>query len=406
MALSVRWVAVVVAAVGVVCAAGRGWADSTTTWGILSDDDVGTPAVLGPDLEAFRRVLVLGEAEFEALVTLHEAYADRLRSEGDEVRRFCTAIIEEAQIKQDSSLLSPAQERASAWRSRKHELDETFLEDVRVLLTAEQEGRWALVEREMRRLKRVAAGRLHGEGVDLIRLAAGMGIDAGTSERVAGVLERYSVDLDRALVRRDRRLEEGEEEGFQELIESDPARARSVYERCLEARREVRDVNWRYVGLLASEVGDEARAGRLRRTFFEQSFPTLTRATVAERYVEAALALGSLSEAQGAEIGRLLGAYEEGRDAIQRRQGEILMERELMLPAALSKDGEGPPRPGAPGIPLAEDDPLQELRVERWELDTRFRSRVEAVLSEEQRAAIPNLAGHAVFRLAGDWVRL
>ncbi len=385
--------------------AGVARGDSTMSWGILSSDVEGTPAVLASDLRVFRRVLGLGDAEFDALEALHDAYVTRLEREGREVREFCTAVVEEAQLKGDSSVLGPAQERVEAWAARKGEMDRRFLEDVRVLLTAEQEGRWPLVEREMRRLKRMGDGRLHGESVDLIRLASGMGVEADGAGPIAEVLERYSRELDAALVRRDRRLEEAREDGFEELIGRDPDRARAIYERCLEARRAVRDANWRHMRLLAARLGEE-RGARLERRFFERAFWRLTQPTVAERYVEAALELPDLGDGQRARIEAMLDEYEPARDGILREMGEILMDRELELPAELSKDGQGPPRVEQPGVPLDGDDPFQELRVERWELDKAFREDVASVLRERQRAAMPNLARHAIFRAPSGGVRL
>ena len=47
-----------------------------------------------------------------------------------------------------------------------------FIEDLRVLLTKEQEARWPLVERELSRLKKMADGRIAGEKGDVVRMVA------------------------------------------------------------------------------------------------------------------------------------------------------------------------------------------------------------------------------------------
>lgn len=396
----IRWGGLLLALVALLATTGGGLAEVTSSWGILSASDAGTPAVLSSDLVVFRRVLGLSDEEFGALRALHDAYAHRLASEGREVRRYCTAIVEEAQIKHDSGLLEPAQKRVQEWRERKEALDKQFLDDVRVLLTAEQEQRWPLVEREMRRLKQMGRGRLHGESVDLIRLADAQGIDVDGTPRVADILDRYSRDLDRALVRRDQRLDEANSSGYYDLIDTDPAQARAIYERCLEARRDVRDVNRRYVRELAGALDDHA-AARLRRRFFELSFPYLVRPTVAERCAEAAAALPGLSDAQKQRLTALRKAYEPDRDAILEKQGAILLERELLTPGAIAKEGEPAGKPQNPGVPLPEDDPLQRLRVQRWELDKAYREKVESVLTDRQRESLPSFAEHATFVAPG-----
>jgi hypothetical protein len=363
------------------------------------------PDLSRADLEVFARVLGLSDAERLAMLDLYAAYGSTLAAEGREVRAFCAEIIERAEVVQDQRLLAPARERSEKWKKRTEQLKATFLDDLRVLLTRDQESRWPILERELRRLKRVSAGRLPGEDVDLIRTLGDARSSGEPSPALAEVLERYSNDLDRAIVARDKLIEESGD-AFSALIKEDAQGAMELFDRARRLRTAVRDVNVRYARLIAAELAPEAAAA-FSENVFAASYPELVKPTRGERYIRAVGELQLPGEQAGA-MAPVIAAYDA---EVRRLREELAMQvwelAHARLPDSLAEaigQGHEGERRGFSAYGAGEDHPLTALRMKRFELDRSTQSKVDAILTAEQRSSLPDTAvGQVVFTDWGVW---
>lgn len=356
-----------------------------------------SPDLSRMDLEVFVRVLSLKPDEQRAMHDLYQAYADTLKVEGAGVRAYCGNVIEESEIMGDQRLLAPAEHQMGEWEKRAEALKKGFIEDLRVLLTKEQEARWPLVERELRRLKTVREGRIAGESVDLVRMVAEVPEAARASAAIPQLLERYSEDLDRALVARAATLESSNKD-FHELVKADPKKARQSFDIAYRARAAVRDVNERYVRQIADELSPEARE-KFKADVFNKSYPPLVRPTRGEKYIRAAGELASLTAEQKGPIKDLIKRYEADRWALLRRAAEAARAAEPdQVPADLAfAIGLAPAEPrGFQAEGLPPDSPAAKLKRERWELDKSARGKIDALLTAAQKAALPDLASDSV----------
>src|SRR3954464_12538360 len=86
------------------------------------------------------------------------------------IKEFVSAQIERAEIMEDATHINDVYKKLGEWRTRSEQVKKAFLDDLKSLLSKEQEARWPIVERELRRLKQVGSGKLSGESVDLVRL--------------------------------------------------------------------------------------------------------------------------------------------------------------------------------------------------------------------------------------------
>ncbi len=360
------------------------------------------PELSRADLAVFARVLVLSDDERRAMHDLYDALAATMAQEGREVREFCAEYVERSELLQDQRVLEPATKRIEAWGERAKQLEASFLVDLRVLLTREQESRWPILERELRRLKRVGAGRLTGESVDLIRILGEVSSTGGPSPALAEILERYSGDLDRALVARDTLIER-ESNAFGALIKEDPQAAMALFDRARRLRAAVREVNARYTRLIAAELPPDAAAA-FRDRVFGASNPSLRDPTRGERYIRAAGEL-ALSSEQAERVRAVIAEYDAARRRLLDRMAAAEWEHAYhtlpySLAEALGQVPEGEVnyfRAFGPG----KDHPLTALRLERYELDRAARAKIDALLTPEQRWSLPDTsAGQVVY---SDW---
>ncbi|MEX2218029.1 MAG: hypothetical protein WD749_04650 [Phycisphaerales bacterium] len=361
--------------------------------GLYNEEGSFRPDLSLRDLKVIARVLALSPDEERALSDLYSGYAAALQGEGAEVREFVSAEIERAEIMENTGELEKARTRVREWTRRSEQIKTTFLEDLRSLLSREQEGRWPIVERELRRLKLIGTGRLSGESVDLVRLTEDV-LGAPPTAELGELLNRYSEELDRALVAREALLkEEGKE--FSEKLRGEPLRAKAVWDRAQEARGRVRDLNERYARQIASQLSPGQKAA-FEQKLFDQSYPVLVRSTRAEQYLKDACELDSLAGDQAARLSATRAKYEADRRAFLNRTAAAWRHYEAdakpdWLAIALGERIEGEKHiQQYNGAWLPESHPLSQSRRERLALDVAMRKAVDAVLTPEQRTSVPS----------------
>ena len=276
------------------------------------------------------------------------------------------------------------------WRSIRATLREEFLANLRAVLTDEQIDMWPSFERTLRRTKTMRHGRMSGESVDLFLLMREIDL---SDEEIDGleehVLASYAESLDRALVARDEFLETSRTELWAAFADRDFDRASSITAREAGLRAAVRDANEDYLELAATALEENDRpedAEAFRGSFRRRAYARVYRPTRTQRSFIAARELEDLDEETLAAILAMEEQYlvdleqrnrrlEQTTRVEQPRQGE----RRLRARAARMEGGERTPVP----------DPIRDAFRDRGEMDQRYRTRLEALLSAEQVAQLP-----------------
>lgn len=362
--------------------------------GFYSPEGSFQPEVSPRDLKVIIRVLDLKPDEQAALENLHAGYVATLKAKSDEIKTFVERVLEEAEILEDRSRLDPARGKIDEWERDADRIKKSFLDDLRSLLTGEQESKWPIVERELRRMKRIGAGRLSGESVDVIRLVEEVAPESLATPAVSELAERYAQDLDRLLVAREQAVD-ANQDAFGKALSNDARTAERMWNDAQNVRKAILDVNARYAREIGAQLPAE-RAAVLSRKFFEASHAKLCKPTRGEEYIRAAAKLASLSSQQSTATAEIVDRYDRARYSILKRQAEIEDELQLTaLPAFLAKalGRTGPEADdsfdGRSKLPA--DHPLMQLRRERYELDRATRRQVEALLTAEQRDSVPEV---------------
>jgi hypothetical protein len=347
------------------------------------------PTLTQADLNVFIRVLKLKPEEVDALEALYEGYADTVRREGKVVREQMYEAIDEAEMYVDPGKLTPMQNSIQEWGKRSEKLREQLLEDIKAFLNREQEGRWPIVERELRRM-RMAGGRLTGEDLDVVKLVSGLKVDPLPPD-VEEALERYSLDLDRMLIQRKSFIQENDSK-FHELIKSDPVAAEALFKDALRIRMGLRDLNERtarqIAGLLPGAAGT-----KLLEEIDTQDAETVNFTTRGQTLIEEALKLedltpkekGGLEELKAWYDGQLLSWRKQMRETNRKHEEEQIP---FSLSSALGREKRDESDYYAQWK-LPEGHPVQKLRMQRYEMDKEARKKLKVILGEDLLAKLP-----------------
>lgn len=361
------------------------------------------------EISILARLLNLGEPEREALNSLYDGYVGALASRSDAIGDDLQDRIERSQAIGDPGIAQPSAEETKQWEAEAERLKQTFLDDLKSMMTREQVDRWPLAEREMRRFKRIGAGRMYGESIDLVRVIEESFPEAWAKPEVTEVLNNYAVQMDGALKRRDAASTPEIREEFEKLAVSDKPAAESLYRSSVAARTAVRDLNTRTTEQLAGLMGEEAGM-KLRRLVFDKSFPSLVRPSRSENFIRAVAALDTLSSEQATDVKQIVAQYDQRRWVLLNEMATVQRERQASrLPAQLdpkgskatvatTADGEQIQFWSSANMKAAPDDPMTPLNERRFQLDRDTRKRLEPILNESQRAAARQpLAEHLFF---------
>jgi len=380
-------------------------ASGSTSWGMFSEEDF-RPQIGDRDIRVIVAALQLSPEETQVVRDLHAAHIGRVRDEGAAVKAACVDLIEQAQMLGDGSSMKGVLAKRDEWSKRREALDKEFLDELRLVLTAEQESRWSIVERELRRMRSMPSGRMLGESIDAIAFVTD-DVSAPSAE-VQAVLDRYAREIDSALKARDDAVAEADKAGLESLFTTDPEQVRKIFDHVRSARIRVRDLNRKAVEETAARLDPDAGAA-MRRRLLDTMTQTLSLTdSFALQMLTAAADLESLSDSQRAQVKSATDTYLAKRDAWIAGYLRTAMEiEETAIPEQLARalSGEAPDE-GSYNMTESKSErtklePLRRAWEERIEFEKRTREQVTAMLTPEQRTQMPLLITQIMIRF-GD----
>lgn len=333
------------------------------------------PAFSTRDMERYADFLNLTPEQRDAAKALVEGYQSEYERIAREMRDASDAAREEFRDTRDFTVWDDLRPKFEAFQKRRRELEQSLFNDVKVLLTDDQTSRWPALERLRRRDQSLRRGFLSGEAVDVIRLFDDLKPPPELRDRAKPILDQYEMEIDRALVERDERYEDGFSRGMDLWRAGDLAAVADVFNKAREAAVNVRDANRRYARQVEAVLPDDLRES-FSRQFLERSFPRVYRPSDAQRALDAAAAFNDLSPDQRAALAELRASYSRELQSANRRWADAIEQQELTItPMDLMRGG------GNPAV--------RDARVARRDLDRRTLDKLRALLSEDQSARLP-----------------
>lgn len=350
------------------------------------------PPISTKEFERFAGVLELDASQMEIARALFESMLadfEQIRADEAEHSEMLQQEFEETGDPAVFEDMMPVHERA---RKKTKELEARFMEDLRLVITDDQASNWDRLER-MRRRDRAFAGRMGvaGASVDLLGIIDELELPEATRGEMAPVLERYEIDLDRALVERTR-LSEEQEKQFREQnrpgeggamafdVEAFQASAAAMR----EAETKLRDVNQRFAAQLGGMMDEPARA-EFDKMVREASFPNVYRRSYAGRAFDRALGFDDLTDEQRAQLEAFREQYERELVGVNDRWASAVEESGGGGSQMILGGGNMVIQMGGEST----DDAVRQARKAREDLDSRFYDRVAQLMTPEQAERLP-----------------
>lgn len=274
--------------------------------------DMFTPAVDSRELERYKSILILDKDQNDIVRSLFEGYNEEFRAAAAEVRGKMEAAREEARASGDRGGLGNMRGMMQEFRTRRDAMEKSFFTDVQAILTPEQQTGWPKVERVRRRERTVPRGLMSGERVDVIALVEKQKFAPDVAGAIAPTLEQYELDLDKALIERNKAYEDGFGRIGELFQNGDQEAARAEMQKIMETARaastRVRDLNRRSARQVQAALPEPAQWG-FEKAVREASFPQVYRETRAARALAAAKGFGDLDDTQRQGIAALTESF-------------------------------------------------------------------------------------------------
>lgn len=352
-----------------------------------------SPPVSTRDVDRYGKLLKFSPEQAATAKSMAESLASEFAVISKESREKMDELQGEFEETRDPSVFRDKMPGIMRGLSQKRsELEKTFLADLRLTLTPEQDGSWPRLE-QLRRRENNKPGMmgLSGEGLDLIRIAETLGVVQGpdlegAAEAVRGLLEQYQSELDAALQDKSAALAESGKLRQDGAQPPDPEAMRTAMESVREKSLVVRDVNQKFArqmqGVLAEPLASKW-AGEVKK----QSFPDVYREAYADKALKSALAMDDLTSEQRSSLETL-------KEQLDR---ELSAANDSLAKAVADADTEGS-RGGMIGGPGGgpqmirfgdEPEAVKTARAAKRELEQRMMERLNGALTPSQRGKLP-----------------
>ena len=349
--------------------------------------------ITSQELDTFGKILNLTPDQSKAAKELLDGHLAEYQAQADAARKQFDDLRQEAQDAGDFEVMRT--KGGAIWTkltdSRK-KIEKEFMGDLKTLLTPEQVKAWPKVEmaqrREAARSGSFGPG-VSGERVSLFTVVEKLQLPKDAQSQVTSVLDAYEVEFDRELTKRTDITEKAtaaitkamSEGGFEAMQSPE---IQKFFTEGREQAFKVRDVNRKYARQIESLLpADKAEA--FGNEFRKESFPQVYRTRYASTALTAAAKFDDLDASQKESLKALTETYTRESSTLNKATEEATekQEREFNPATMMQRFG-----PGGGGGNNA-DDPMQALRTQRRDLETKTVDSLKALLTEAQRAKLP-----------------
>lgn len=340
-----------------------------------------TPSVNARQLKQYGEILGLSAEQKKAAEELLASYEAEFLASVTRLTTLQKSMQDEFAQTGDLSVIQDVMGDAmKKFRKKIDKVDKGLIDDLKSILTDAQREKWPLVERVHRRKTTINWGSLSGESVDLIEITEGLRLDAAQMANLKDVLEQYSTDLDRQLVGRNKIVEEQVATWLEGMMNPDLEKIQAQAKELREASVTILEINKRFARQIEGQLSLEAQK-EFKERVNQSSFPSIYRKSYALRIIEAADKLEGLDAAAKDGIRNVKEQYL--RDVVPANDGwaAAISEHEL------SQDGMA-----AMAMQFGRQlpEPIKQAKEVRDALDQKTVDAVRALLTDEQKAKLPD----------------
>lgn len=348
--------------------------------------DAFRPSFTTRDVQLAVDMLQLDDAQRFILETLFEDYGVEFQTGVDSFRERIADLrnIIDPDNPDPGQIMRVVFGNVEEWRVESQQIADQFMEDLKGLLNEEQLQLWPTFERKLFRLKVLKNGQLSAENIDLVAQVNMLGLSESQMQGIVPMLNEYEAELDHALRQREAYLAETQPKLIQAVQQDDPRFSVTVAARQVELHEAVRNVNERYVDIIAAAMGD--RGEEFLNEVRQQTYPRVYRTTQADRIFRAALVMEGISDATRDAIAEIYAQYELELATFNARIVQMIRTHE---PKEIRHRVEQSVNRMAGGPPERLPDPTREEYVKRRDMSSGFVDQLRVLLTPEQFAGLP-----------------
>jgi len=344
-------------------------------------------AITSRELEKWFDMLAMNADQKDAAKALHQAYLDEHGQQTKKLQEVMKNAQQEFMESQDTSAFKEVADKTTKLSEQMSGTEKQFLEDVKALLDGKQGEQWPRVDRHHRRVKSLPGGMLSGENANLVAVVEDLKLSPRPQE-LQDAIDQYEMDLDKALTERDGKRKEMEKQQQEMMKDFDPSKMdfTKIRQMMADARKSglpVRDINQRHARLIAGAVPADKKSDFEDRTR-KALYPQVYREPYAAKVITTALAFDDATADQKTQIEAVRDSHKRDMTAANDKWVAAISDEE--------KDGGGDPFMGfGKFVPGGSDEknPTDDAKKARRELDKAAVEKVKAILTDEQKARLP-----------------
>lgn len=340
------------------------------------------PEFFSRDLVIFAEGLNLNDEQEAMAEAFFDAYNDDFELGWAATTERLNAVADKLKVDKpvnERDTLKPVLETLGVWLEEKRLLDQSLLENVKIILVPEQHELWPAFSQRLYREKHSSRGRLSGESTDLFQISRDTNLSGTAESVITPQLEEYAVALDFAMRKRDTILRGNPKKLFDNILNGMASQSPEHIEALVKARINVRDINDRYIEVISSSLsaidGEDFRFRALMR-----GYPRIYRKTPAQRILRQASENDSyepeiralIMQLETAYLGELLVINYDLLRLTRRHDPE--MQRNRAIAGQVRTTG---------GTPTKLEDPTRSLYKDREALGKRYIEMLRDILSPE-----------------------
>lgn len=339
-------------------------------------------------MDYFCELLGLGEESMSAAISLHEGYIAERRTARADRQQEIQAVQKQAQDEEDDSIfMKKLPEITTRIESRLKDIETRFMNDLRLLCDASDAAeRWSRVERARRRETVLRLGASSSAGLDLIDIVKELKLDAEEAVAIEPLTLEYESELDRALISKQKLLDEQASNGPKSLTEIsiDIEAIEKSRIAMQEAGAQVAAINASHARKIGGAMGETART-RFEQLIKERSYPRIYRESKISKDITASLGFSDLSDDQRKTIESIREQYSR----------EVVTLNDAWAAAVRAQGAEGSDMAvsfgGSMGVLSMGDEPeeIARARKAKKDLDSTTREKLQSVLTSDQRERLP-----------------
>ncbi len=343
--------------------------------------------ISGHSVERLSGALKLDADQKATVKALYSGYRTAFKKAVEEGDAEVHAIDEKMREGGNQDYAAHAKDRIRIMRSfvdKIAKLEKGFLEDLKAILTPEQASNFERAERTRRREVGLKFAFIAGEGVDVFQILTDIKLDRDSVPALKDELDQYELELDRALVAKDKMLR-GVFDQMEKLEgpEADPTQIEKTLTEFFSMGLRVRDLSRQMTRKTTSLLPADKQEA-FDRAVKRASFPRVYAESAVEKTIKAAQGLADLAPEQKAELGSIAETYGREADAANARWASAIEEKQSKMTGHVMEmmSGMDDQKP---------DDPLKQAREARKALDERTLGRVTQLLKAEQKEKMPEI---------------